>query len=208
MNRAESSLDTIDIILRTATEHFAERGLAGARIDEIARDAGVNKATIYYHIGGKDELYAAVFRENMRNSTERLLSNVEAKQTAEEKFKAYVQTMVENLRENKAAAPLMMRELASGAENIPQEGLQYIVKMLTTIIQTLEQGRQDGSFRDTNPGLTHLMIIGSIMFYTAGEPLRKKLMGLMGADFPMLEYTKDCDLARDISDFLLHALKP
>lgn len=208
MNRAESTQETIDTILHTATRHFAERGLAGARIDEIARDAGVNKATIYYHLGGKEELYAAVFRENMRNSTERLLSNVASEESAEDKFKAYVHTMVENLRENKAAAPLMMREIASGAGNIPQESLQYITKMLTTMIQTLEQGRQDGSFRDTNPGLTHLMIIGSIMFYTAGEPLRKKLIGLMGDDFPMPEYTENCELANDISDFLLHALKP
>lgn len=207
MSRAESSQETIDTILRTATEHFAERGLAGARIDEIARDAGVNKATIYYHIGGKEELYAEVFRDNMRKSTERLLTHVNQQQNAEDKFKAYVDTIVENLRENRAAAPLMMREIASGAENIPQESLQYIVKMLTTIIQILEEGRSDGSFRNTNPGLTHLMIIGSIMFYSAGEPLRKKLMGLMGNDFPMVEYTKDCDLARDISDFLLHALK-
>ncbi|MDH5360936.1 MAG: TetR/AcrR family transcriptional regulator [Gammaproteobacteria bacterium] len=207
MSRAESSQETIDTILRTATQHFAERGLAGARIDEIARDAGVNKATIYYHIGGKEELYAEVFRDNMRKSTERLLTHVNQQQNAEDKFKAYVDTIVENLRENRAAAPLMMREIASGAENIPQESLQYIVKMLTTIIQILEEGRSDGSFRNTNPGLTHLMIIGSIMFYSAGEPLRKKLMGLMGNDFPMVEYTKDCDLARDISDFLLHALK-
>ena len=207
MSRAESSQETIDTILRTATEHFAVRGLAGARIDEIARDAGVNKATIYYHIGGKEELYAEVFRDNMRKSTEQLLSNVKQQQSAEAKFKAYVDTIVENLRENKAAAPLMMREIASGAENIPQESLQYIVKMLTTIIQILEDGGKDGSFRNTNPGLTHLMIIGSIMFYSAGEPLRKKLMGLMGNDFPMVEYTEDCDLAKDISDFLLHALK-
>lgn len=208
MNRAESSQETIAAILHAATRHFAERGLAGARIDEIARDAGVNKATIYYHLGGKEELYAAVFRENMRSSTERLLSNVGAEDSAENKFKAYVQTMVENLRENRAAAPLMMRELASGAEHIPQESLQYIVKMLTTIIQTLEQGRQDGSFRDTNPGLTHLMVIGSIMFYSVGEPLRNKLMALMGDDFPMPGYSDDSDLANDISDFLLHALKP
>ena len=177
------------------------------RIDEIAKDAGVNKATIYYHIGGKEELYAAVFRENMRNSTERLLTNITARESAEEKFKAYIHTMVENLQDNQAAAPLMMREIAAGGENIPQDSLQYIVKMLTTIIQILEQGRSDGSFRDTNPGLTHLMIIGSIMFYSAGQPLREKVMGLMGENFPMIEYPDGSALASDISDFLLHALK-
>ena len=51
---------TIDRILKAATKEFSEAGFAGARVDEIANRAGVNKATIYYHIGDKQALYAQV----------------------------------------------------------------------------------------------------------------------------------------------------
>jgi AcrR family transcriptional regulator len=51
---------TRDRILAAATEQFAAKGLAGARVDEIARTAQVNKQLVYYYFGGKLELYNAV----------------------------------------------------------------------------------------------------------------------------------------------------
>src|SRR5262245_39400006 len=43
---------------------ISERGYDGARVDEIARRAGVNKAMISYHFGGKQGLYNAILSEN------------------------------------------------------------------------------------------------------------------------------------------------
>ncbi|CAN5458156.1 TetR/AcrR family transcriptional regulator [soil metagenome] len=47
-------------ILEAAKKEFAARGLAGARVDRIAADAGANKRMLYYHVGNKEELYLAV----------------------------------------------------------------------------------------------------------------------------------------------------
>jgi AcrR family transcriptional regulator len=47
-------------ILAAATAEFADKGLGGARVDEIARRAGVNKALLYHHFGAKDALFLAV----------------------------------------------------------------------------------------------------------------------------------------------------
>lgn len=48
-------------ILSAAEEEFSEMGFYGARMDEIARRAGVNKALIYKYYGNKEELYKTVF---------------------------------------------------------------------------------------------------------------------------------------------------
>ncbi len=48
-------------LLDAALTEFAERGLAGARVDRIGAAAGVNKAQIYHHFGSKDGLFEAVF---------------------------------------------------------------------------------------------------------------------------------------------------
>lgn len=53
-------------ILEAATQAFAERGLGGARVDEIARRAGVNKALLYHYFGNKESLYLAVLEETYR----------------------------------------------------------------------------------------------------------------------------------------------
>ncbi len=50
-------------ILAAATEVFAAQGLDGARVDEIADRAGINKRMLYHYFGNKDELFGAVLNE-------------------------------------------------------------------------------------------------------------------------------------------------
>ena len=62
-NGASSSRDperTQAAILAAATAEFTAKGLGGARVDEIARRARVNKRMIYHYFGDKDGLYLAV----------------------------------------------------------------------------------------------------------------------------------------------------
>lgn len=47
-------------LLNAGTRLFAERGIDGVAIRDLAKAAGVNVAAVHYHFGGKDELYAAV----------------------------------------------------------------------------------------------------------------------------------------------------
>src|SRR5499427_6946258 len=47
-------------ILEAAKQEFAAHGLAGARVDRIAAQAGANKRMLYYHVGNKEDLYLTV----------------------------------------------------------------------------------------------------------------------------------------------------
>jgi TetR/AcrR family transcriptional regulator len=51
-------------IVRAAHHEFAMRGLEGARIDEIARRADINKQLLYHYFGGKEALYLHVLEES------------------------------------------------------------------------------------------------------------------------------------------------
>ena len=57
--------DSRSRILAAALDEFAAKGLAGVRVDQIARLAGVNKAMIYYHFASKEDLFNAVFQGEM-----------------------------------------------------------------------------------------------------------------------------------------------
>jgi AcrR family transcriptional regulator len=50
-------------ILKAATSEFAKKGLAGARVDEIASRADINKRMLYVYFGNKEELFLAVLEE-------------------------------------------------------------------------------------------------------------------------------------------------
>src|SRR6202140_2499165 len=58
--RQARDLTTARRIVATAEHIFAEQGLAGARMDEIARAAKVNKALLYYYFRSKKELHRFV----------------------------------------------------------------------------------------------------------------------------------------------------
>ena len=56
---------TRERILRAARREFVAKGIAGARVDAIARAAAVNKRMLYHYFGDKDALYRAVLREGI-----------------------------------------------------------------------------------------------------------------------------------------------
>ncbi|ADD46067.1 TetR/AcrR family transcriptional regulator [Stackebrandtia nassauensis] len=67
MKRGEA---TRQALLRAARDEFAEYGLAGARVDRVAEQAGVNKERIYSLFGSKDKLFDAILIDTMQEFTE------------------------------------------------------------------------------------------------------------------------------------------
>jgi AcrR family transcriptional regulator len=65
-SRTNDPARTMAGILEVATQEFAEKGLDGARIDEIAAATSTSKRMIYYYFGSKEGLYLAVLEESYR----------------------------------------------------------------------------------------------------------------------------------------------
>ncbi|HVJ08522.1 MAG TPA: TetR/AcrR family transcriptional regulator [Acidisarcina sp.] len=68
--RTRNAEDSKERILRAATKLFAKSGFDGARVDEIAKAAKINKQLIYHHFGNKDKLFTAVLEQAYRSIRE------------------------------------------------------------------------------------------------------------------------------------------
>ncbi len=66
VTRVNNPDHTVQDIIAIATEEFARKGLAGARVDEIAARMKTSKRTIYYYFGSKEKLYLAVLEAAYR----------------------------------------------------------------------------------------------------------------------------------------------
>src|SRR3974377_1834660 len=78
-------------ILKAALEEFSHEGVAGARTDQIARRAGVNKALLYYYFKDKEGLYASAVEEVFSGLASRVLAVLEAPEPGpREKLLKYV----------------------------------------------------------------------------------------------------------------------
>jgi AcrR family transcriptional regulator len=69
-SRTNDPVRTMAGILEVATTEFADKGLSGARIDEIAAATQTSKRMIYYYFGSKEGLYLAVLEASYRRMRE------------------------------------------------------------------------------------------------------------------------------------------
>ncbi len=165
---------TADAILDAASEVFAEKGYEGARVDELARAAGVNKATLYYQIGDKEAIYHAVITRVLARTADEVCAAVAGAASGEEKIRSYINLFAAQAGEMRYGAPIMLREVASGGRNLPESAIQQMGRMLGALSETLAEGERLGQFRPVNEFMVHMMIVGSLMLYASNEPIRRR----------------------------------
>lgn len=207
-NRAlrEKRGESIRRILGAATEVFAEVGFAGARVDEIARRAGVNKATIYYHIGDKEALYARVIHDVFADMAKRIANNIRESQGPEEKLKTYIHNIAFTLDQHPHIPQIMMRELALGGRHFPEVVTEDFARIFGMLTEILEQGFHKGVFIDVNPFILHPMVIGPLIFHKNLEAIRSKLTHAPEM-LKKLDALIPDGVAEKIENFLLRAVK-
>ena len=133
-------------ILDAAEIEFADKGLAGARVDVIAAEAAANKRMLYYYFGSKDDLYVAVLeraygamreRETRLNLTD--LDPLEAiKRLVEFKFDYY--------EENPRIIPLLAAENMNGGKYLKRSRRLRAMHMtlVDMICEVLTKGQSQG----------------------------------------------------------------
>ena len=198
--------ETVRRILDAATEVFAEVGFAGARVDEIAKRARVNKATIYYRVGDKKALYAEVLHDIFSDVAERMARNIKGTQTPEKNMKNYILNIVNTVGEHPHLPRIMLWEIASGGLNFPQVVVKDFTHILGMLMEFLEEGVKKGVFIEMNPLILHLLIAGGSIFYKTAEAIGTK-QAVANKLPEKWQKTISGDLAQEIEKIVLRAIK-
>src|ERR671936_1796968 len=83
-------------IIEAAFDVFAERGLAGARLEEIAKRAGVSKGTIYLYFPNKEALFCEMIRDMVGRTIEQTEARIVSNHaTASEQLREYMRSLWE-----------------------------------------------------------------------------------------------------------------
>ena len=94
-------------ILRAAEKEFARQGFAGARVDKIARAAGLDKATLYYYFRSKQDIYDTVLSEATRAFTEIASKGFERDMDPGEELAQLVDLIVDFLNKHRSFALIL-----------------------------------------------------------------------------------------------------
>jgi len=201
----EKRNQTTQRIVKAAATIFSEVGFAGARIDEIAQCAGVNKATIYYHIGDKQALYAQVIHTLFEDAADRFERNVGKAHSPVEKLKCYIQTVADAMEQHPELAAIMLWEQAAGGRNFPEMVVQSLARILAVISGILLEGIDKGVFIETKPLIVHMMIIGTTVFVKRSAPIRAKFDSQAGTPLPV-DLDLDLNAVNEIETLVLNAV--
>ena len=196
-----------DDILDIAAAAFAEKGFEGARMDEIAKAADVNKATLYYRIGDKDALYAAVLERIFSAKGARMQKMLATIDDAEDRVRIFARILVDDHDHPEQFSAIMLREVAGGGRNLPDNVLPLMARMVGALKQTLAEGVEQGRFNPVNPFLVHMMLMGACSLYATNGPIRRRVSALAPEGAPLNPELSLSDAADSITDMLLNGLR-
>jgi AcrR family transcriptional regulator len=198
---------TAAAILESAAEVFARKGYDGARVDELARAAGVNKATLYYQIGDKEALYHAVLERAFRRTAEEIECALSQSDDCEAQIRGFVTVFAQSTGNTRYAAPILLREIASGGRNLPDKALKQMGRILGALTATLDKGIAQGNFRRVNAFMVHMMIVGSLTLYAANEPIRRRNAERNPDIFNPDHFISNLEAGEEVADLVLAAIR-
>jgi len=168
-------------ILKAAAREFAEHGIAGARTDAIAREAGVNKALLYYYFKDKETLYGAVLDDAFSGLKATVFRVLDSDLPPREKMLAYAEAYFDFVASNQLYPRLMQREMMQARDgqspNIDKVVKNYIQPIFGRVSELLRKGIADGEFRPVNPAHFVPSIVAMIVFYFSSAPMMQKIVG-------------------------------
>lgn len=166
---------TRQAILRAALIEFAQEGIAGARIDHIARAAHVNKALLYYYFHDKEALYGAVLDQVFSGLAERINQVLDRDLPPREKVLAYAAAHFDYI----AASPMyprvvqreMMRAGRAGSPHIRRMVDRYLRPVQGRLAELFRAGMESGDFRRVDAVHFVFSIVAMNVFYFSSAPV-------------------------------------
>ena len=191
MRKIKEQENPEDAILDGAATVFAEHGFAGARVEAIARTAGLNKAMLYYRVGDKACLYELVIMRQFGRVAQAVETGASIQGGPAEKIGSILAALAGLFREDPRLPRIMAWELASGGRSLPDAVVSGWARILTVVGPIASQAGLD-------PLLTHLSLIGPMVLTCLTEPIRKRL----GSGMPgIIGRAAGIDVG-DMADFL------
>jgi len=199
-------------ILEAARTVFLRHGTAGARMQEIAAEAGVNQALLHYYFRTKERLSSAVFQQVASRIFPALAQTLSAEISLDEKIDRLIVIYLDNLSQNLFVPGYVISELHHHPERVqqlltgalgadPQTVMPALLKVLE---RQINERVRDGTMRPIKPQQFVINLISLCVFPFAARPMLSIVFGMDDVAFKrFIEQRK-----KDLPVFFRNALRP
>lgn len=198
-------------ILDAAHAVFLRRGTAGARTQEIADEAGVNKALLHYYFRSKERLAEAVFQRAARELLPPVLATLSSELPLEEKVRRVVHLELEVLSRTPALPGYLLSEMHHHPERLEQLLLslagvspaEVAPRVLRRLEAQIAEAVAAGTMRPIPAAQFAVNLLSLCIFPFAARPMLAAVLGGADGFAEMIEERR-----RTLADFFLAGLRP
>lgn len=133
-------------ILEAAKRVFQKWGLNKTTMEDIAREAGKGKSTLYYYFKSKDEILEIVAKNELNNIITKAKSATANLVSSKEKLKKYIATMLIEIKKSTSIYSLVTGEIKGNPEFISRTAKLLNDKEEAIIMEILKEGLESGEF--------------------------------------------------------------
>jgi len=195
---------TEEKIFEAATDVFVEKGMDGARMQDIANHAGINKALLHYYFRTKDKLFNAVFEMIARKIFKKFAPVFDENLTLEEKIRFFFKEHITFLQENPRLPGFLLNEVNRNPARIKK--LLNNVDFDNLWLKIYEQHKDElQKYNISKTAMPQIMISMAAMsvFPFAARGILEGILGKLGLDFN--EYMEE--RKKFAADFVINAIK-
>jgi AcrR family transcriptional regulator len=167
--RSRRSAETRERILHAATEVFARSGFHGARVADIAEQAGIAYGLVYHYFRNKDDILAAIFSERWGQYLQYLHDVAQTTSTFPDRMRRLVHFWVETYRRDPDLMTIMINEVSRSYEFLESHDIGTVLIAFDAIEAMVREARDKGELgRDIDPKLASYVIFGAAEMVLTG----------------------------------------
>ncbi|MEQ9301118.1 MAG: TetR/AcrR family transcriptional regulator [Cyclobacteriaceae bacterium] len=190
-------------IKKAASEVFLLKGLDGARMQEIADKAGINKALLHYYYRSKEQLFKSVFEEKLLSFLPKIFQVFHSDQTIEEKVHLLAERYIDFLKLNPELPHFVLGELQRRPERLFEKIDAKLSMNVDVIGMQLKKEAQQGRIREIAPQHFIANLLSMIVFPFIASPLFMKVLQYdKDAYYDYLDHRK-----KEVPAFIMAALR-
>ena len=203
--------DTERRILDAARTVFIRRGTAGARMQEIAEEAGVNQALLHYYFRTKERLAATVFREAAARLLPAVMGVFSSDAPLPTKIEQFVHVYIDTVRESPFLPGYVVSEMHHHPERLKAmldsagvEPAPIVARLRNKLGSELSALAESGEIRSISPEQFLLKMIGLVVIPFVARPMLGLVLGL---DDPQFARLLD-ERRKMLPQMILNSLRP
>ena len=198
---------TETLILDAAMKVFTQRGYDGARTEDIAKEAGINRALLHYYFRDKQTMFNLIFETRFKEFFGGIFNIFNSDKSLYDKISLLIEHEISMFIAHPDLARFIIGEVATRPERLIEQGKKLGINpraFLESFEKQVNQEVKSGKIK-TIEGRQLLMNIMSLCIYPfVAQPIIRTMMQLDRSSFNnMMEVRK-----KDVYQFIMNALKP